>query len=96
MVLAILNIIISLVALVCIGLFFYLMGKMTYHFFPMIKYIKDSKYYVLGPLILFSDSYFLNGGVKHRRFFVQYTKRLFIVVIIMILVAVYMSVMKDQ
>ena len=32
------------------------MGKMLYYFFPMIRHIKNSKYYVLGPLILLSDS----------------------------------------
>jgi len=50
-----LNIIVSIVGIFCICLFLYFLGKMIFNFFPMVKYIRDQKYYYLGPLILLSD-----------------------------------------
>jgi len=88
---SIINLIISIVALLGIGCFIFFLGKMVFHFFPMIKNIKNSKYYALGPLILMSDSYFTSSGIIHRKKFLESGKKILFVGIGLIIIGVYIT-----
>lgn len=93
---ALLNVTVSIVGIICIALFLYFLGRIIFNFFPMIKNIRDKKYYVLGPLILMSDSYFLDKGAIHRKSFLKNGGRLLVVAFALIVISVYMSLVSNE
>ncbi len=93
MIFSILNLLITALGLICMGYYLWFLGKAIFHFFPMINNIRDSKYYVFGPLILLSDSFFKENGIKHRKAFILNFKHLILTCVLLggILIYFYFS-----
>ena len=94
MLLAYVNIIVAIFGLVCILFVIYYFGRVVFVFFPMISNIKDKRYfYIYGPLIFLSDSFFLDKGILYRRKFIMNGKKAFIIIVIlMIIIAIKITI----
>ena len=91
---AILNIVAAGLVLIGMAAFVFYFIKIVIHFFPLIRAIKDTRYYIFGPIIFFSDHFFLDKGKSHRKEFMRSGKRLLLISILLLIIGIYISKMK--